>query len=129
MWVLPGARGAQPAYGQVEFPEADRLNRWLPVASGHHSVAAPVKLTQNAMFFVTRIEHDAQVRHTFEPGRLGFLFVAEGHASVEGLDEADAVIFTDKVKTGDAVRMANLSRVHVQGDALLVLWDVPPVST
>lgn len=128
MWILPGVRGSKPAYGQVEFTEADRLNRWLPVASGHHSIDAPVKLTQNAAFFVTKIEHNAQARHTFEPGRLGFLFVAEGSASVEGLDEADAVLFNDKVRAGDAVRMANLSRVHVQGDGVLVLWDLPPVA-
>lgn len=128
MWVLPGRLGTPPQYGQIEFTAADRRNRWLPVASGHRSIAAPVRLTADAAFLVTKVEGGAQVRHTFEPDRLGFLFVAQGSANVEALDEQDAVLAHERLHTGDAIRMANLARVHVQGEALAILWDVPPAS-
>lgn len=127
MWVLPGEVGSDPDYGQVEFTRADRLNRWLAIASGHRTLEAAVKLTADAAFLVTELEGGAQVRHTFEPERLGFLFVAQGEARVDALDEGDAVIATDALRAGDAIRMANLDRVQVKGDAVVVLWDVPPL--
>lgn len=125
MWVLPGKLGSKPAYGQVEFTEDERLNRWLAVASGHPSVDAPVALTADAAFLVTKLQDQAQVRHTFEPGRLGFLFVAEGKIKVEALDEADEVVAAESLSTGDAIRMANIVRVALRGGAVAVLWDLP----
>lgn len=126
MWVVPGKRGTPPSYGQVEFTQADRLNRWLPVASGRHSVIAPVVLTADAAFFVTQLEGNYHLRHTFDPHRLGFLFVAEGDATIEGLDDGDGVVGTGSLMAGDAVRTANLARVSAQGDATIVLWDLLP---
>jgi redox-sensitive bicupin YhaK (pirin superfamily) len=128
MWVLPREIGAKPAYGQIEFTDTDRRNRWLTVASGRHSVEAPVRLTQDAAFFVTELYGDHHLRHTFDPGRLGFLFVAEGDVLAEALDEADAVLEKAELTMGDAVRTANLARLSVRGDALLALWDLPHVS-
>jgi redox-sensitive bicupin YhaK (pirin superfamily) len=125
MWVLPGEMGVKPSYGQIEFAELDRLNRWLTVASGRHSVDAPVRLTQDAAFFVTQLQGQHHLRHTFDPGRLGFLFVAAGDVQAEALDEADAVIEKSDLHTGDAVRAANIARLSVRGDGLLALWDVP----
>jgi redox-sensitive bicupin YhaK (pirin superfamily) len=125
MWVLPGEMGVKPSYGQIEFAELDRLNRWLTVASGRHSVDAPVGLTQDAAFFVTQLQGEHHLRHTFDPGRLGFLFVAAGDVQAQALDEADAVIEKADLHSGDAVRVANISRLTVRGDGLLALWDVP----
>lgn len=126
MWVLPGELGSKPAYGQVEFTHAERLNGWLAVASGHRSVDAPVQLTADAAFLVTQVEGHAQVRHTFEPERLGFLFVAGGRAKIHALDDGDVIVATESLETGDAIRMANIVRVVVQGEATAVLWDLPP---
>jgi redox-sensitive bicupin YhaK (pirin superfamily) len=125
MWVLPAESGLEPAYGQVEFSQEDRVNRWLTVASGRHSIEAAARLSQDAAFLVTQLQGDRHLRHTFDPGRLGFLFVADGEVKAEALDEADAVIAKAELATGDAVRMANVSRLGVRGDALLALWDVP----
>ncbi len=125
MWVLPGKLGSEPTYGQVEFNEADRLNRWLPVASGHRSVDAPIALTADAAFLVTQVRDHGQVRHTFEPERLGFLFVAEGTAKAEALDDGDEVIATESLSTGDAIRTSSIVRVVLHGEAIAVLWDLP----
>jgi redox-sensitive bicupin YhaK (pirin superfamily) len=125
MWVLPGSLGGKPLYGQAEFDIDQRRNRWLHIASGSSAVDAPVRLTQNATMAVTRLE-DGELRHTFEPGRLGFLFVAEGDIAARAYDDLDIQIADEMpLVTGDAVRIGGVSRVSVRGSGELVLWDVP----
>jgi redox-sensitive bicupin YhaK (pirin superfamily) len=116
MWVLPGKLGAEPSYGQRDFTKADRLDRWLLVASGKKGESAPVPLMQDATFCVARLE-SATVSHSFADGRLGFLFVAEGDLKANGAS----------LKTGDAVRIAQLPTLDVQGRGEILLWDIPPI--
>jgi redox-sensitive bicupin YhaK (pirin superfamily) len=125
MWVIPGKRGVPPAYGQVEFTENDRLNRWLPVASGRSSVAAPVRLTQDAALFVTRLEEGPRLRHTFDPGRLGFLFIADGSIEAHSELSGEMIAQDSALGSGDAVRMENIERLVLHGRGIAVLWDVP----
>ncbi|MGH7327414.1 MAG: hypothetical protein ACREJX_03590, partial [Polyangiaceae bacterium] len=128
MWVIPGKRGTPPSYGQVEFSDADRLNTLLAIASGRKDVSAPVRLTQDAAFYASRVETGKHVRHVFEPDRLGFLFVAEGTANVEARDAGDRLVSTETLQTGDGARMGNITHLKVDGPAIVVLWDVPEVS-
>jgi redox-sensitive bicupin YhaK (pirin superfamily) len=128
MWVVPGRLGTPPSYGQVEFPEAERVNTLLAIASGRKDVRAPVPLTQDAAFYASRVETGHHVRHVFEPDRLGFLFVAEGSASVEARDYSDRVVNTETLQSGDAARMRNVTHLKIEGAALIVLWDVPEIS-
>lgn len=114
MWVLPGRRGTPPTYGQVDFAAADRHNRWLVVGSGEPNLEAPIALTQNATLRVARLENHA-LRHTFQPQRYGFLFVAEGQIKVN--DET--------LRAGDALRTYDVERIELQGTGEAVLWDVP----
>lgn len=115
MWVLPGKTGTPPLYGQADFSVDDRRNRWLTIASGVEGVDAPVRLTQRAAFSVARLE-EAHVEHRFAPGRLGFLFIAEGNVEANGAPLA----------AGDAVRIADLDRLTLGGRGEILLWDVPP---
>ncbi len=114
MWVLPGRVGTPPTYGQVDFAENDRRNRWLTVASGESNVEAPIALTQNATLRVSRLENHT-LRHPFQPQRYGFLFIAEGEINVNG----------EKLRAGDAVRVYDVERLELQGSGEVVLWDVP----
>jgi quercetin 2,3-dioxygenase len=116
MWVLPGTLGQPPAYGQMDFSAADRTNAWLRMVSGEPSVAAPIRITQHATLSVSRVK-DAAVLYEFAPQRYGFLFVADGHAEVNG----------EALRRGDAVRLYDVSRLGAKGHAELVLWDLPPV--
>ena len=56
MWVLPGALGRPPSYGQMEFAPGERRNRWLRIVSGEEHVEAPIRITQRATFAVARLE-------------------------------------------------------------------------
>ena len=127
MWVLPGKTGIAPDYGQVDFDVDERRNKWLLVASGRGDQAAPVALTQDAALLVSRLE-GVELRHTFEPGRLGFLFVADGGINVAAFDEHDALIQSDELSAGDAIRIAGVTRLKLSGAGEVVLWDVPNVA-
>jgi len=119
MWVLPSKAGSAPQYGQHDFSVEERSNRWLRVASGVVGTPAPIHLGQSAVFLVARLEAAAAVTHVFAPERLGFLFVAAGDARANGI----------ALNAGDAVRIASAEQLDVEGDAELLLWDVPPART
>ena len=114
MWVLPGATGTPPSYGQMEFTAEERRNRWLVPVSGQPTVESPIRITQDATLAVARLE-DAQVVHEFLPKRFGFLFVADGIVEANG----------ERLTAGDAVRLYDVGQLGVKGYGELVLWDVP----
>jgi redox-sensitive bicupin YhaK (pirin superfamily) len=124
MWVLPGELGGTPTYGQVDFDAAQRRNTWLVVASGHGDQNAPVALTQDAMLMVSRVE-GVELRHTFEPGRLGFLFIADGGIDVAAFNVNDGKIGVVDLAAGDAIRLAGITRLRLRGAGEVVLWDLP----
>jgi redox-sensitive bicupin YhaK (pirin superfamily) len=117
MWVMPHAAGLKPRYGQVDFTVEDRLNRWLPIASGRTDVAAPIAIWQDAAAYVARLE-GATLTHEIAASRFAFLFVGTGTATVNG----------ETLGAGDAARIAGPVEISVSGtDAELVLWDVPGI--
>ena len=119
MWVVPHAGGLKPRYGQVDFTVADRLNRWLPIASGRADVAAPIAIWQDAAAYVARLE-DATLTHDVAASRFAFLFVGAGSATLNG----------ETLGAGDAARVAGPIELSIGGsDAELVLWDVPAFTT
>ncbi|MBV8163249.1 MAG: pirin family protein [Candidatus Eremiobacteraeota bacterium] len=124
MWVLPGDVAGPPTYGQVDFDVAQRRNKWLVVASGRASQDAAVALTQDATLLVSRLE-GTELRHTFEPGRLGFLFAADGGIEAAAFDDHDAQIESVELASGDAVRIGGVTRLKLNGAGEVVLWDVP----
>ena len=116
MWVMPGALGRPPSYGQMAFSDDDRRNRWLRIVSGEPHVEAPIRITQEATFAVARLE-DAEIERTFAPRRYGFLFVADGSVEINGKPLA----------AGDAVRTYDIASVTARGNGELILWDLPGV--
>jgi hypothetical protein len=73
------------------------------------------------------LDGDSTLRHTFEPGRLGFLFVAQGAIDIETFDGGGSSI-AESLATGDALRLGDIEKVSLRGSGIIVLWDVPPVS-
>lgn len=116
MWVLPGALGTPPSYGQMDFTTEDRHNRWLRIVSGREGVDAPIRITQDATFAVSRVE-EAMVVYDFGPHRFGFAFVADGTLDLNG----------ETLHRGDAVRLYDVPRLAVKGRGEIVLWDLPNV--
>jgi hypothetical protein len=115
MWVMPRAAGLAPRYGQVDFTLEDRLNRWLPIASGRAGVQSKIALWQDATAFVARVDGEP-LGYTLEAGRLGFLFVGSGSITANG----------ETLAAGDAARLAGPLGLTLAGTGEVVLWDVPP---
>jgi redox-sensitive bicupin YhaK (pirin superfamily) len=116
MWVLPRAQGLEPRYGQVDYTLEDRLERWLPIASGEKGVTSRIALWQDATAYVARLERKP-LRYTLRTGRLGFLFVADGNVTLNG----------EALAAGDAARIAGPLEFELAGSGEVVLWDVPPL--
>lgn len=116
MWIVPGRTGVSPTYGQHDFTVADRLDRWLDVAGGVSLPSAAVRLTQDASLRVARLER-AELSHDFAPGRLGFLFVADGTIETRG----------ERLEKGDAVRLRGVDSLAVRGRGEILLWDLPDI--
>ncbi|HEV2261351.1 MAG TPA: pirin family protein [Candidatus Rubrimentiphilum sp.] len=120
MWVVPGRLGMPPSYGQMDFTEKDRHNRWLTVASGEPNTQAAIALTQSATLRVAHLE-DHSLRHTFQPRRYGFLFVGPSTSSGQAQVKAN----NEELNAGDAVRMYDIERLELNGSAEVILWDLP----
>lgn len=114
MWVVPKASDLAPRYGQVDYTLADRLDRWLPIASGQPEVSSPIAIWQDATAYVARLA-TATLQRTFSEGRYGFLFVASGDVTANG----------EALRGGDAVRLAGPIELAVAGAGEIVLWDLP----
>lgn len=124
MWVVPRVLDAEPKYGQCDFEPHQRLDTWLAVASGDAARSAAVTLRQDASLLVSRIE-SATLQHAFPPGRLGFLFVAEGRVNVTAVDDGGADVEPASLSAGDAVRIGGVSRLRLEGAGEVTLWDLP----
>jgi redox-sensitive bicupin YhaK (pirin superfamily) len=116
MWVLPRAQGLEPRYGQVDYRLEDRLERWLPIASGEKDVTSRIGLWQDATAYVARLERKP-LRYALRSGRLGFLFVADGNVTLSG----------EPLAAGDAARITGPLEFELAGSGEVVLWDVPPL--
>ncbi len=114
MWVLPPKMGLPAQYGQRDFTVKDRTGKWFLAASGKAGANAPIALQQDAAFLIARLEGGG-ISYAFDPARLGFVFVAEGSVDANG----------QTLQSGDAVRMAGIGGLTVQGTGELLLWDVP----
>ncbi len=114
MWVLPRSPGLKPNYGQQQFERADRLNKWLSVASGQTDVLAPVALLADASMYVSRLEN-GDVTYRYGADRFGFVFLATGEVEING----------EKLAAGDSVRVHGVETLTARGNGELVLWDVP----
>ncbi|HUY11019.1 MAG TPA: pirin family protein [Candidatus Dormibacteraeota bacterium] len=117
MWVLPHAANLAPRYGQIDYTLAERLGRWLPIATGESTVDARIAIWQDATCYVARLA-DAALPLELSRGRFGFLFVASGEAEIAG----------EHLSAGDALRIRGPFTGSIAGSgAELVYWDTPSV--
>lgn len=95
LWILPDRAGHEPAYGDFEFQWAERSDRWLhlvsPVSPSSEEGAAPVRIHQDANFYVTETANE--IRFEVGKDRQAYLVLVEGAADVNGrrLETRDAL--------------------------------------
>ena len=114
IWIIPDARGGNPAWGQREFPKADRSGQFVTVASGiDGDDALPIRA--NARVAAATVNAGETVTYDLANGRHGYLVSAKGRIRVNGHDVDP--------RDGVAMRDTGLITVEAVDDAELVLVD------
>lgn len=114
MWIVPSEQGLEPGVEQRVFSLQDRTDRLLRVISGDGGDA--VLVHQDAHVFVSHLTAHASASYPLGDGRGLYLYVIEGHVSVNG----------QEMTTGSAAQIRDEPRVDVvaASTAELILVDV-----
>lgn len=115
IWVMPAKDGLTPGYDQRAFTDLD--GRLRLVASGDGRDGS-VQINQDVDLYVARLQKGANVRHTFRPGRLGWVQVARGDGKLDG----------KALKAGDGVAMDAEGPLafEAESEAEVLVFDMVP---
>lgn len=83
IWLLPAEKGLAPSYEEVQWTEADRQGKLLPIVSNDRKPGM-IHIHQDATFYVSQLKAGEAVAHQTRAGRRLYLFVIEGEAKVNG---------------------------------------------
>jgi redox-sensitive bicupin YhaK (pirin superfamily) len=100
IWIVPGARGLEPAYGQYRF-DAERASREFVLLASRDGRDASVSLRQDVDLWVTKLDGNSSRSFDLRAGRSAWVHVARGSVVVNGrvLQEGDAAAVNDEVIT------------------------------
>lgn len=115
IWIEPSEPGLDPGYEQRNFPEAERRNRFRLIASSDGREGG-VTIHQDASLYSALLDQGVTVEQGLEDGRSGWLHVAKGEVSVNGvtLSEGD----------GAAIRNEWSLNVRAQQPSEVLLFDL-----
>ncbi len=99
IWITPSAHGIAPGYEQRTIDDAKARGGFAPVGSPDgrdHSV----KIHQDAVLSVAKLDHGQTVATNLKEGRHGWVQVARGTVTVNGiaLAEGDGAAISDEEK-------------------------------
>ncbi|MEM7812411.1 MAG: pirin family protein [Planctomycetota bacterium] len=106
VWIRPAMRGVRPRYQQRRVGRDAKRDVFRAVA-GPEASAGVVGLNQDARVYATVLGRGGSVGHTVERGRHGWLQVASGELSVNGV----------RLRAGDAVATSRPTRLEVTAAA------------
>ena len=105
VWIRPAHRGLHPQYQQHRVEQAAKLNVLRPIASPAAQTGV-VRINQDARVYATLLTPNATVEHTIERDRHGWLQVARGSVTVNGV----------KLAAGDAVATSRPTGLSITAD-------------
>jgi len=97
MWILPEQKGLTPSYEQRKFQVNNIPNQWHLLVSKDGRDGA-LKIHQDVDLYGAVLRDNCQLSHSFGPNRHGWLQVAQGKITANGvsLDAGDAVAISDE---------------------------------
>ena len=111
IWLMPERGGIAPGYEQKAFP--DRKDQLRLVAS-RDARDGSLSIHQDVDLYAAQLD-GASVTHTFKPGRAGWVQVARGSVTVNGV----------QLGAGDGAAVEGESSVTLKGDgAEFLLFDL-----
>jgi quercetin 2,3-dioxygenase len=115
MWIFPREKGTVPSYDQKNFPLDERRDRMRLVVSADGRDGS-IRIGQDAELYAAVISKGARVEHALAAGRAGWLHVARGRITLNGLE----------LGPGDGAALESESKLVIEGreESELVLWDL-----
>jgi len=115
IWILPDRAGIEPGYEQKAFAELDRRDR-LALLASRDGRGGSVTVHQDIDLLGGLLSPGAVVEHRLGEGRVAWLHVAEGAATVNG----------EWLETGDglAVRDETLLTIEAADTTNLLVFDM-----
>jgi redox-sensitive bicupin YhaK (pirin superfamily) len=115
IWIVPDARGLEPAYGQRSFDLAAAARHFVLLAS-RDGRQDTIHLHQDVDLWVTLLAAGETRELALRPGRHAWIHVARGEASVNGT----------VLKTGDGAAVTDETSVPLAGReaAELLVFDL-----
>ena len=98
IWFFPDRKGYAPNYGDHRFAWEDRINRWLPMASGDGDSQFPIQIHADIHMYSTFVEAGNELAFEVKPGRQAYLVLIEGEAEIGDIRmrERDALEITEE---------------------------------
>ena len=85
IWILPDQQDYKPNYGDYKFNFNDRLNKWLPIASGKNG-SAPIKINQDVNIYSIELEEGRDIDFKVNKGRQAYLVQIEGNSLINKIE-------------------------------------------
>lgn len=114
IWIETDRPGAQPSWGQREFPKSDRSGRFTVLASGDPADGA-LSINADAKVLGATLKAGESLSYDLHPGRRAYLVPAVGEVEVNGetLSARDAAAIVDEATV----------TITAKADAELVMVD------
>lgn len=106
IWIFPDKKGYTPNYGDYDFKWEERINRWMPIASGDGDKCFPIQIHADIHAYAAEIEKGKELSFSVKAGRQAYLVLIEGEAEIGGIamkqrdaleiKEEDIVIYSKK---------------------------------
>ena len=114
IWIVPDKKGLTPRYDQKSFTDRP-AGKWAVVATNDGRDGS-IAIRQDVTLLAARLRLGDSVDHQFAAGRGGWLHVATGAATVNGLN----------LSSGDAAKIEGESQIEVTGvaEGQVILFDL-----
>ena len=118
IWIIPEKQGLEPGYEQKTFEQAEKRGK-LRLIGSRDGRDGSVTIHQDVDLYATLLGEGEAVSHALKDGRVGWVQVANGTATLNG----------DQLYPGDGVAVteaAELKLVGTSSDAEILLFDMIP---
>ena len=115
IWIMPDRAGEQPAWGQREFPKADRSGKWVTLAGDAANDDAILPIRADARILAARLGAGETLNYAPDPARHLYLVAPTGRITINGQ--------TANPRDGIAVTGEGQLEIRAEDDAEIVLVD------
>ena len=116
IWIIPDRARIEPSYEEKHFDAGSKRGKLRLIASSDARDGS-VLVHQDVSIFASILDGDDRLEHPLAPGRLGYVHVARGTLTVNGI----------ALEAGDALKLADEGSVVLEAgkDAEILLFDLP----